>query len=70
MPRSLKVKQNCIQKVKSVDGKDISLNTQGTCNKEEIFQILVRAASNKDSIENTSKILEKSSTGRKEVFLV
>jgi putative transposase len=35
----------------------IPLETQGAFNASELYQILVRAASNCDSIENTSKIL-------------
>lgn len=36
----------------------IPLETQGAFNATDLFQILVRAASNCDSIENTSKILK------------
>ena len=42
----------------------IPLNNKGAFKGEELFKILVRAASNRDSIENTSKILEKSTCGR------
>jgi hypothetical protein len=35
----------------------ISIDTQGAFDQKDLFQILVRAASNKDSIENTAKIL-------------
>lgn len=37
----------------------ISIDTQGAFNQKDLFQILVRAASNKDSLENTAKILNK-----------
>ncbi len=36
---------------------NISLHTQGACDKRKLFEILVRAASCEDSIENTAKIL-------------
>ena len=36
----------------------ISIDTQGAFDQRDLFQILVRAASNKDSIENTAKILK------------
>ena len=36
----------------------ISIDTQGAFDQKDLFQILVRAASNKDSIENTAKILQ------------
>ena len=35
----------------------VSIDTQGAFDQRDLFQILVRAASNKDSIENTAKIL-------------
>jgi putative transposase len=37
----------------------ISIDTQGAFDQKDLFQILVRAASNKDSIENTAKILQR-----------
>jgi len=42
--------------------KHIPLPTQGNCNQQTIFEILVRAASQRDSIENTSKTLNNSPT--------
>ncbi|GGA18915.1 hypothetical protein [Okeania sp. KiyG1] len=42
----------------------IPLSTQGAFSSSDLFQILVRAASNCDSIENTSKILKKSPSGK------
>lgn len=42
----------------------IPLSTQGAFSSSDLFQILVRAASNRDSIENTSKILKKSPCGK------
>ncbi len=42
----------------------IPLSTQGAFSSDDLFQILVRAASNCDSIENTSKILKKSPSGK------
>ena len=42
----------------------IPLETQGAFNASELYQILVRAASNCDSIENTSKILKQAPCGK------
>jgi putative transposase len=42
----------------------IPLQTQGAFNATDLFQILVRAASNCDSIENTSKILKEVPCGK------
>ncbi|MFM2379128.1 MAG: hypothetical protein RLZZ143_1706 [Cyanobacteriota bacterium] len=42
----------------------IPLETQGGFSASDLDQILVRAASNCDSIENTSKMLKNSSCGR------
>jgi hypothetical protein len=44
--------------------KYIPLSTQGAFSSSELFQILVRAACYRDSIENTSKILKKSPCGK------
>ena len=41
----------------------ISVDMQGDCTEEELFTILVRAASSNDSIENTSKTLEDTPCG-------
>lgn len=41
----------------------ISIDTQGAFNQEDLFNILVRAASKRDTIENTSKTLEKVPSG-------
>ena len=40
----------------------IPIPTQGNCNQQTIFEILVRAASQRDSIENTSKTLSNAPT--------
>jgi hypothetical protein len=37
---------------------NIPLQTQGQCEQRKIFEILIRAATQKDSIENTTKILK------------
>ena len=42
----------------------ISLDTQGAFSSEDLFQVLARAASNCDSIENTSKILKRVPCGK------
>jgi hypothetical protein len=38
--------------------KHIPIHTQGKCEQQNIFEILIRAATQKDSIENTTKILK------------
>ncbi|GAX46036.1 transposase, IS4 [Tolypothrix sp. NIES-4075] len=38
---------------------NISIETQGACDQKTLFEILVKAASSQDSIENTAKILKK-----------
>lgn len=38
---------------------NFSIQTQGACDKKTLFEILVRAAASRDSIENTAKILNK-----------
>jgi hypothetical protein len=42
---------------------NISIETQGAFNEKNLFEILVRAASSGDSIENTAKILNESPCG-------
>ena len=42
----------------------ISLEASGACTSQEIFQLLVRAASNCDSIENTAKGLKNAPCGK------
>ncbi|MGB5592794.1 MAG: hypothetical protein WBM62_02005 [Crocosphaera sp.] len=42
----------------------IPLSTQGSFSSSDLFHILVRAACYRDSIENTSKILKKSPSGK------
>ena len=42
----------------------IPLETQGGFTASDLYQILVRAASNCDSIENTSKMLKNARSGR------
>ena len=36
----------------------IPIQTQGKCEQQNIFEILIRAASQRDSIENTAKVLK------------
>lgn len=43
---------------------NVPLKTQGKFTSSDLYHILVRAACDCDSIENTSKILRKSPTGR------
>ena len=38
---------------------NFSIESQGACNQQTLFEILVKAASRGDSIENTAKILKK-----------
>lgn len=38
----------------------VPIPTQGKCEQQNIFEILIRAATQRDSIENTTKILKKS----------
>ncbi|MDF5714513.1 MAG: hypothetical protein PUP93_11650 [Rhizonema sp. NSF051] len=40
-----------------------SIKTQGTCEQKTLFEILVRAASNEDTIENTAKTLKNIPSG-------
>ncbi|MBP5971544.1 ISH3 family transposase [Brasilonema sp. CT11] len=40
------------------------MKTQGECEQENIFEILIRAAAQKDSIENTSKVLKNVPTSK------
>jgi len=42
---------------------NISIETQGACDERTLFEILIRAASIGDSIENTTKILNSSPSG-------
>ena len=42
---------------------NISIATQGACDQKTLFEILIRAASSGDSIENTTKILNQSPCG-------
>ncbi|MGI2909774.1 ISH3 family transposase, partial [Hassallia sp. VBCCA 56010] len=37
---------------------NFSIETQGACDQQTLFEILVKAASSGDSIENTAKILK------------
>ncbi|MEL6165699.1 MAG: hypothetical protein AAFR37_18755 [Cyanobacteria bacterium J06628_3] len=39
--------------------KNFSIESQGACDQQTLFEILVKAASSGDSIENTAKILKK-----------
>ena len=36
----------------------IPIHTQGQCKEQNIFEILIRAASQRDSVENTTKVLK------------
>ena len=36
----------------------VPITTQGKCNQQMIFEVLIRAASQRDSLENTSKVLK------------
>lgn len=47
-----------LEEVISCFEENISLETQGECSRRTIFEILIRAASANDSIENTCKTLE------------
>lgn len=42
---------------------NLSIETQGACDQKTLFEILVRAASSADSIENTTKTLKKAPSG-------
>ncbi|MEH1947327.1 MAG: hypothetical protein V7K77_10270 [Nostoc sp.] len=42
---------------------NIYIETQGACDQKTLFEILVKAASNGDSIENTTKVLNSSLCG-------
>ena len=44
--------------------KHISIKTQGAFNQTDLFNILIGAASNSDTIENTAKKLNKSCSGK------
>jgi putative transposase len=48
----------------TIDCLHIPLETQGAFKVSDLYQILVRAASNCDSIENTSKSLKKATCGK------
>jgi stage III sporulation protein SpoIIIAA len=37
---------------------NIPIQTQGKCEQKNIFEILIRAATQRDSIENTTKVLK------------
>lgn len=43
--------------------KHIPINSSGAGNPQNLFKVLVRAASNQDTIENTSKELKKATSG-------
>ena len=43
---------------------NISIETQGAFNQTDLFNILIGAASNTDSIENTAKKLKKAGSGK------
>lgn len=52
-----------LEEVVSCLSEHIPISTQGTCDQQTIFEILVRAASQRDSLENTSKTLKTAPTG-------
>lgn len=52
-----------LEKVLNCLTENISIEMQGACDQKILFEILVGAASNGDSIENTSKILNSSLSG-------
>ncbi len=52
-----------LEKVTSSFERNIPIDTQGTCDQRTIFEILIRAASAEDSIENTSKTLQNAPCG-------
>lgn len=54
---TLKEVINCLSK-------HLSIETQGAFNQRDLFNILIGAASNTDSIENTSKKLKKAGSGK------
>gem|GEM_PF-2874611 len=41
---------------------NFSIETQGACDQQTLFEILIKAASSRDSIDNTAKILKNVST--------
>lgn len=49
--KTLKEVVNCLTE-------HIPITTQGKCSQQTIFEILIRAATQKDSIENTTKVLK------------
>ena len=52
-----------LEKVTSSFERNISIDTQGTCDQQTIFEILIRAAGAEDSIENTCKTLQNAPCG-------
>ncbi len=55
--------EETLQQVISCLTQHIPLETNGACDQKELFHILVKAASNKDSIENTTRTLPGVSKG-------
>lgn len=49
--QTLKEVVNCL-------AENIPIKTQGNCEQKNIFEILIRAATQRDSIENTTKVLK------------
>ena len=49
-------------KSESCLSENFSIESQGACDQQTLFEILVKAASSGDSIENTAKILKKTPT--------
>ncbi|WP_414519447.1 hypothetical protein [Nostoc sp. PCC 9305] len=49
--QTLKEVVNCL-------AENVPIKTQGNCEQQNIFEILIRAATQRDSIENTTKILK------------
>lgn len=62
---SLSLEQLAITETETLDevieclAENFSIKTQGACDKKTLFEILVRAASNGDTIESTAKTLQK-----------
>ncbi|GBF79503.1 ISH3 family transposase [Aphanothece sacrum] len=63
-PRILLTESETLEETIDCLRQNIPLETQGAFNASDLYQILVRAASNCDSIENTTKSLKKSPCGK------
>ncbi|MEH2278084.1 MAG: hypothetical protein V7K40_25695 [Nostoc sp.] len=47
---------------------NISIKSQGKCEQKNIFKILIRAATQRDSLENTTKVLKNANKTKRETF--